>query len=76
MLLISVRDSPCSSLALRSSFGRSTVKLPLSSRSIVIGSASVWESDPFGPLTVTFGPSIDSSTPVGTVIGLRPMRDI
>ena len=46
------------------------------SRSTVIGSATVWLSSPLGPLTWTFWPSILISTPGGTGIGLRPIRDI
>src|SRR5215475_11612239 len=76
MLATRVRDSPCSSLARRSSLGRSTASVPSSERSAVIGSASVWLSSPLGPLTRTVRPSMVTSTPLGTGIGLRPIRDI
>src|SRR5262245_15647120 len=76
MLATSVRDSPCSSLAVRSSFGRTTLISPLSPRSAVIGSASRCDSSPLGPLTFTVWPSMVTSTPAGTGIALRPIRDI
>src|SRR6185312_13675564 len=76
MLATRVRLRPCSSLALRSSFGRLTFSCPSSARSIVIGSAMVCWSSPFGPLTLTVCPSIVMSTPDGTGIDLRPIRDI
>src|SRR5262245_36740035 len=76
MLETRVRDSPCSSLLLRWSSGRVTASVPSSSRATRIGSATVCESSPFGPFTVTVWPSIVTSTPDGTVIGSLPMRDI
>src|SRR5215211_819911 len=76
MLATRVRDSPCSSLARRSSLGRTTCSEPSSARSARMGSASVWLSSPLGPFTVTVRPSMVTSTPVGTGIGLRPMRDM
>src|SRR5579859_6194429 len=39
------------------------------------GWRSRW-SDPLGPLTVIERPSMATSTPAGTTIGRRPMRDI
>src|SRR5882724_7061016 len=75
MLATSVRERPCSSFALRSSFGRTTLSSP-SACSIVIGSASVWDSSPLGPLTVTVWPLMATVTPVGTAIAFRPIRDI
>src|SRR5258705_3904627 len=76
MLATSVRLRPCSSLARRSSLGRTTTSVPSSSRSTVIGSATVWLSSPLGPLTCPVWPSILMSTPLGTGIGLRPIRDM
>ena len=40
------------------------------------GSATVSPSDPLGPLAETCCPLIVTSTPLGTVIGIRPIRDI
>ena len=50
--------------------------MPSSARSIVIGSTTVCDRVPFGPLTVTVRPSMATSTPDGTVIGSFPMRDM
>src|SRR5205809_7275497 len=76
MLATRVRDSPCSSLARRSSLGRTTDRLPSSAFSARIGSARVCDSSPLGPFTFTVWPSMVTWTPAGTVIGLRPMRDM
>src|SRR5690242_21814783 len=75
MLATSVRDRPCRARLSRSSSGRLTTSLP-SSCAIVIGLITVCESWPFGPFTVTFWPSIVTSTPEGTGIGSRPIRDM
>src|SRR5262245_24842299 len=74
MLAMSVRDRPCNDLDSRSSSGRATERAPSSPRFTVIGSATVWLRVPFGPLTVTCWPSIVTSTPAGTEIGIFPMR--
>src|SRR5690606_22732711 len=71
-----VRESPCSSLARRWSLARATLRLPSWFRSTVISSGTVWESSPFGPFTRTVRPSRFTSTPAGTGIALRPIRDI
>src|SRR5919107_2778190 len=76
MLAISVRDRPCSARLWRSSSGRVTWSAPSSERSTAIGAATVCESEPLGPLTLTVWPSIATSTPLGTGIGSRPIRDI
>src|SRR5215469_14804092 len=76
MLATRVRDSPCSSLARRSSLGRFTLSVPSSARSAVIGSARVCASSPLGPFTRISCPVMVMSTPAGTGIGLRPMRDM
>src|SRR5688572_11077169 len=76
MLAISVRDSPCSARLTRSSSGRVTWSTPSSARSTAIGAATVCESEPLGPLTLTVWPSIATCTPLGTGIGSRPIRDI
>src|SRR5919112_6598720 len=76
MLAISVRDRPCSARLSRSSSGRVTWRTPSSVRSTAIGAATVCESCPLGPLTFTVWPSIATSTPLGTGIGSRPIRDI
>ena len=75
MLATSVRDRPWSERLRRSSSGRVTVRTP-SSRAISIGLATLWLKVPFGPLTVTSWPSIETSTPLGTSMGSRPMRDM
>ena len=60
----------------RSSSGRRSCTVPSSARSTVIGSTTVCDRVPFGPLTVTMRPSMATSTPDGTVIGSFPMRDM
>src|ERR671914_5397 len=75
MLLINARVRPCRARAVFSSLGRPTVTVP-SSRRTSIGSTTVCDSSPLGPLTVTLWPSIFTSTPLGTGIGRRPIRDI
>ncbi len=76
MLATRVRVRPCSARDSRSSLGRVTFSEPSSSFSTLIGEATVWLSVPLGPLTVTEEPSMVTSTPAGTVIGSRPMRDM
>src|SRR6186997_1936570 len=76
MLLTRVRVSPCSDLLIRSSSGRLTSRTPSSPFSTTMGAATVWLKVPFGPLTVTTGPSIVTSTPEGTGTGSLPMRDM
>src|SRR3954447_73113 len=76
MLAIRVRVRPCSERLLRSSSGRFTSSAPSSARSIVIGAATVCESVPLGPLTVTVLDSTVTSTPDGTTTGTLPIRDI
>src|ERR1700754_4610044 len=75
MLLIRDRVRPCSARTVLSSFGRPTTTVPSSSFTS-IGSATVCESSPFGPFTATERPSILTSTPPGTEMGRRPIRDI
>src|SRR3954462_7276386 len=76
MLAISVRDRPCSARLSRSSSGRVTWSTPSSVRSTAIGAATVCDREPLGPVTLTVWPSIATSTPLGTGIGSRPIRDI
>src|SRR3954449_11752860 len=76
MLAMRVRDRPCRARLWRSSLGRCTRSVPSSSRSTVMGAATVWLSEPLGPLTLTVWPSMAMSTPPGTAIGSRPIRDI
>src|SRR4051794_38961481 len=76
MLLMSVRLRPWRALLLRSSLGRCTSRVPSSAFATVIGSATEWLREPFGPLTVTTLPSSCTSTPEGTGTGSLPMRDI
>src|ERR1700749_1540451 len=75
MFAISVRDRPCSARTLPSSLGRLTVMTD-SSLTTEIGSATVRLRVPFGPFTLTAWPSMATSTPLGTVMGSRPIRDI
>src|SRR5918997_5595663 len=75
MLATRVRERPCSSLALRSSLGRLTTSSPPSCET-VMGSETVCESSPLGPLTLTVWPVMVMSTPAGTGIDLRPIRDM
>src|SRR4029079_5490264 len=75
MLLTSVRVSPWSCLWVFCSVGRVTTRVP-SSRLIVMSGWRARLSVPFGPLTVTWRPSIVTSTPDGTGMGRRPMRDM
>src|SRR4051812_4617589 len=75
MLAISVRVSPWSAREVRSSSGRLTSSVP-SSCATSIGAATEWLSWPLGPLTVTCRPSIETSTPLGTGMGILPMRDM
>ena len=60
----------------RSSSGRLSCTVPSSARSMLMGSTTVCDRVPFGPLTVTVRPSMATSTPDGTVMGSFPMRDI
>src|SRR6516162_11889149 len=66
MFATSVRDSPCRARTRPSSVGRVTV----------MGSATVSDSCPLGPVTVTSRPSMVTSTPLGMVTGMRPIRDM
>src|SRR5947208_17025076 len=75
MLLTSERTRPCSARFWRSSFGRSTSSV-LSSWRMVIGSGTVRERVPCGPLTVTAPGASVTSTPLGRGMGERPTRDM
>src|SRR6478736_5301335 len=75
MLLTSVRVSPWSCLWVFCSVGRVTTSVP-SSRLTVMSGCRARLSEPFGPLTVRLRPSIVTSTPDGTVMGRRPIRDM
>src|SRR5215218_4986752 len=72
---MSVRVRPCSERDARSSSGRVTSTW-FSSSFTSMGLATVSESSPFGPLTVTAGPSSLTSTPAGMSMGSRPIRDM
>src|ERR1700712_2363495 len=76
MLLTRVRVSPWRDLESRWSSGRVTASVPSSSFEMEIGSTTEWDRVPLGPLTVTVRPSIVTSTPVGTGIGILPIRDM
>src|SRR4051795_10947571 len=76
MLATSVRVRPWRDLLSRSSSGRVTDSTPSSPRSTTIGSTTRWLSVPFGPFTVMSAPSIVTSTPDGTGMGMRPIRDM
>src|SRR4249919_2985908 len=75
MLLTSVRVSLWSCLWVFCSVGRVTTSVP-SSRLTVMSGWSARLSVPFGPVTVTLRPSIVTSTPDGTAMGRRPIRDM
>src|SRR3954452_21539912 len=75
MLLTSVRVRPWSCLWVFCSVGRVTTSVP-SSRLTVMSGWSDRERVPLGPFTVTFRPSIVTSTPDGTVMGRRPILDM
>ena len=76
MLLTSVRDSPCSDLLRRSSLGRVTTKLPSSSFAILMGSRDGVVQRALGARDGDIRPTTSILTPVGTVIGKRPIRDM
>src|SRR5439155_3820226 len=75
MLFTSVRVSPCSARWRGSSLGRTMRSVP-SSRSTRISGWRLRSSVPSGPLTVRRDPSCVTSTPLGMLIGMRPMRDM
>src|SRR5438034_6379432 len=75
MFATSVLDRPCSARTLPSSLGLVTVMTP-SPLVTSMGSFTSSESCPLGPLTVTSRPSMVTSTPLGIVTGIRPIRDI
>src|SRR5215472_1122903 len=75
MLAISERDKPCSARISPSSLGRVTVMTP-SAFETSIGGVTSTLSSPFGPFTLTWRPLIATSTPLGIVMGCRPIRDI
>src|SRR5262249_50020915 len=74
MFATSVLDRPCSARTLPSSLGLVTVMTP-SCCDTSIGSATSTESFPLGPVTVTSRPLMVTSTPLGIVTGMRPIRD-
>src|SRR3954470_14275856 len=75
MLLTRVRVRPWSCLCVFCSVGRVTTSVP-SSRLTVMSGWRARLSVPFGPVTVRLRPSIVTSTPDGTVMGRRPIRDM
>src|SRR5215467_3478716 len=75
MLAISDRDSPCSARISPSSLGLVTVITP-SACWTSIGADTSRLSSPLGPLTWTLRPLMVTSTPLGMVIGSRPIRDM
>src|ERR1700689_5811419 len=75
MLAISDRDRPCSALISPSSLGLAPVIGP-SAWAPSMGSPTVRLKAPRGPFTVTWRPSMVTSTPAGMTTGVRPIRDI
>src|SRR6185369_3085504 len=75
MLLTRVRVRPWSCLCIFCSVGRVTTSVP-SSRLTVMSGCRARLSEPFGPLTVRLRPSMVTSTPDGTGMGRRPIRDM
>src|SRR5699024_7548831 len=59
-----------------SSSGRANTRVPSSARSMEIGSGSVWVNSPLGPVTFTSRSATSTVTPLGTVTGSRPVRDM
>src|SRR5919109_2292187 len=75
MLFTRVRVRPWSCLWVFCSVGRTTTIVPSSWLTRISG-CSVLVRLPFGPFTVSRRPSIVTSTPDGTAMGRRPIRDI
>src|SRR2546422_11745158 len=75
MLLTSDRVRPWSCLWVFCSVGRVTTRFS-SSRLTVMSGWSSRVSWPLGPVTVMIRPLIATSTPDGTGMGRRPIRDI
>src|SRR5690242_16913350 len=75
MLLMSARERPCSAFWLASSLERDATTLS-PSRPNEIPSGNLRDSSPFGPFTETVEPSMLTVTPLGTVTGILPIRDI
>src|SRR6476646_12034929 len=75
MLLTSVRVRPWSCLWVFCSVGRVTTRFS-SSRLTVMSGWSSRVSWPLGPVTVRIRPLIVTSTPDGTGMGRRPIRDM
>src|SRR3954447_10057519 len=73
MLAMSVRVSPCSARCSPRSVGRVTVTLP-SSTATPRSCETCCSSWPRGPFTRTTPGSTTTSTPLGTGMGLRPIR--
>src|SRR5690606_33247867 len=74
-LLMRVRVRPCRARDARSSSGRVT-RTWLSSTLTSMGWATVSESSPLGPLTVTTRSATETVTPAGMSMGSFPIRDI
>src|SRR5215469_6586426 len=75
MLAIRDRDNPCSTRISPSSLGLVTVITP-SFCWTSIGAETPRLSSPLGPLTWTWRPLMETSTPLGMAIGIRPIRDM
>src|SRR5262245_29912868 len=75
MLATSERVRPCSARFSRSSSGRVITRSSPSRATVMVSGASC-SSVPFGPFTVTRLPEIVTSTPLGTGMGILPIRDI
>jgi hypothetical protein len=75
MFATSERVRPCSARFSRSSSGRVTISSSPSRATVIVSGASC-SSVPRGPFTVTCRPSIVTSTPLGTGMGILPIRDM
>jgi hypothetical protein len=75
MLARRVRVRPWALLDSRVSSGRVTISSS-PSRVMVMDGRNVRVSSPLGPFTVTVWPSMVTSTPAGTGMGILPIRDI
>src|SRR5579859_1599104 len=75
MLAIRLRVRPCSERWAGSSDDRSTRSVPLS-RTTLIWGGTLRSSSPFGPFTCTVPSPRSMVTPLGTGIGILPIRDM
>src|SRR2546423_11035102 len=73
MLATSVRVGPCSERCSPESEGRTARSVSASRRNAMAAGMDRWR-DAFGPFTRTNPGSMSTSTPLGTVMGILPIR--